>query len=173
MRIITVISYLLALFTLSASNSAALAEQVNGKTVEKYKPEYWSNKKHPKEFYDMKEPAVLPGLPGYTGRLKFLHGIMESRPSSAKTYNMSFLAMDNPGQIINWYRKAVILNNGQITDSSLNSIVVRTAQGNRCTISASPLSQTLNGQKYQSKLTILYRESEKNAASNLSGQANK
>jgi hypothetical protein len=84
----------------------------------------------------LKAPVELPGVPTYSGqRVTFERGFRYPNPRSGMRIGLNYLAMEDEGTIVNWYRQALPMYKWKMSPNGSDpSLVAGTLNGNTVSI---------------------------------------
>lgn len=85
----------------------------------------------------LKEKTPIKNLPDYTGKAKFFSG-NTLKTSIGPQYQQQFIAMETPGQVIDWYKSALSSYKWEVQSSEENAVTGKMADGARISIIVNP-----------------------------------
>lgn len=96
----------------------------------------------------------LPGLPRYTGSLKFQYGVSCPGLKGGPTYTVAFLCQEDQQTVVVWYEGALSGGGWKIskTPSSISAV---NKSGTSCSINVQPAASY--DKPYRSKVMVVYR----------------
>ena len=114
--------------------------------------------KNDQNIQPLQEQPDLPNLPSYSGKSKFLRGVVQPNDQGWIVYQMSCLAREEPAKVKEWYQRALNTNQWDITRLQGQVITAGHKNGNMCTIMIAPTRQAT----YRTRFNIYYNEAPQN-----------
>lgn len=99
------------------------------------------------------QPAQLPDLPLYSGKIQWRYTLVCPKVKGGPTYTMRFEAKEDPQTVLAWYCDT-LRSSRWIFKQSLGSITGRSADGNTVVVNCYGKSRG----DYKSNVTIVYKQ---------------
>ncbi len=129
--------------TLTCGNSANAQSFLGGKAA----------KRPAMESDALKDKTPIKDLPEYTGKQKFISG-KTMKTSLGPQYQHQFIAMEEPAQVVSWYKSALSSYKWEVTTSEDNAVSGKKPDGAYVSIIVNPYHRP-DG---RSMVTVNYNE---------------
>jgi hypothetical protein len=93
------------------------------------------------EANDLKQKVSLNGLPEYAGKQIFVTGKMQTTPIGPQ-YRETFIAMEPPSQVLDWYKGALTGYKWQIVTSDAAQVYAKKPEGSSIIVTVSGVKST-------------------------------
>ncbi len=160
---------LVSLFLAQLSLQAGLCQVPNPQT-DKQKGQLDPNKLNKKPAYqptgeslakppdNLKDKVNLDGVPEYTGKARFLNGLVYDRVGKqGANYVMTFNVKETKDQVKDWYQSVFQMYNWKINYKDQDSIMATNKDGNNCIVQIAEPVAGYSNKDERSSYTIRYQ----------------